>query len=114
MSFSWLRSKKSKNQANREIKLPRLNALIYSLTPYFCYGTAYFSFIFADRIAAGTAINPALGLIFAINSEYQRRMDIALLNFLLLVPLVEYLGYKLIQYWFKQAKNPTSENTAAF
>ena len=114
MSFAWLRRKKYKNQANREIKLPRLNALIYSLAPYFCYGTAYFSFIFADRIAAGTAINPALGLIFAINSEYQRRMDLALLNFLLLVPLVEYLGYKLIQYWFKQAKNPTSENTAAF
>lgn len=35
MSFGWLRSKKSKNQANREIQLPRLNALIYSLAPYF-------------------------------------------------------------------------------
>lgn len=113
MSFDWLKNKNSK-QVSQEIKLPRLNALIYSLAPYFCYGTAYFSFIFGDRIAAGTAINPALGLIFAINSEYQRRMDLALLNFLLLVPLVEYLGYKLIQYWFKQAKKPTSENTVAF
>lgn len=113
MSFDWFRGK-TQHQARKGIKLPRLNALIYSLAPYFCYGTAYFSFIFADRIAAGTAINPALGLIFAINSQYQRRMDLALLNFLLLVPLVEYLGYKLIQYWFKQAKNPASEKTVAF
>ena len=114
MAIVWLKGKSSKNQVNQEIELPRLNALIYSLAPYFCYGTAYFSFIFADRIAAGTAINPALGLIFAINSDYQRRMDLALLNFLLLVPLIEYLGYKLIQYWFKQAKKPASENIVAF
>lgn len=104
----------TKKTISQEIKLPRLNALIYSLAPYFCYGTAYFSFIFADRIAAGSAINPALGLIFAINSSYQRRMDFALLNFLLVVPLVEYLGYKLIQYWYRQAKTPASENIVAF
>ena len=96
------------------VKLPRLSAVIYLMFPYFGYGLAYFSFIFADRIVAGLAINPASGLLFAINSEYQKGMDLALLNFLLLVPLVEYLGYIFIRYWYSKAKKLTANNLINF
>jgi hypothetical protein len=106
--------KKGKNFNNTEIKLPRLSALVYLLAPYFFYGIGYFGFIFADRLVAGWAIPQSSGLIFAINTDYQRQMDLALLNFLLIVPLVEYLSYKYIRYWFNQVKKLTSIKIQAF
>lgn len=87
-----------------EVQLPNLSATVYLLAPFFAYGIVYFCFIFADRLVAGWAVDAASGLIFAINSTYQRAMDLALLNFLLAVPLSEYLAYRLINYWYKQAK----------
>ncbi|MBW4675092.1 MAG: hypothetical protein KME52_14025 [Desmonostoc geniculatum HA4340-LM1] len=94
--------------------LPRLSALVYLLAPYFFYGIAYFSFIFGDRIVAGWAVNPASGLIFAVNADYQRAMDLALVNFLLMVPLVEYLSYQFIRYWYGNSKNMNIENLTKF
>ncbi len=98
--------------ADREVELPNLSATIYLLAPFFCYGIVYFCFIFADRLVAGWSVDAASGLIFAIDSAYQRAMDLALLNFLLAVPLSEYLAYKMISYWYKQAKVRTFENMA--
>ncbi|HEY9643777.1 MAG TPA: hypothetical protein V6C57_25025 [Coleofasciculaceae cyanobacterium] len=92
-----------KNQAIDSSRSPRISALVYILSPYFGYGILYFTFIFTDRIVAGLAINPASGLIFAINSSYQRSIDLSLLNFLLFVPLIEYLGYIFIRHWYQQA-----------
>ena len=86
------------------IKLPNLSATVYLLAPFFAYGITYFCFIFTDRLVAGWAVNTASGLIFAIDSAYQKGMDLALLNFLLAVPLSEYLAYKLINYWYQKAK----------
>lgn len=105
---------KANNSVDSEVKLPRLSATIYLLAPYFGYGILYFSFIFADRIVAGWAISGATGLSFAIDSQYQRTMDLALLNFLLLVPLVEYLGYQVIRYWYAQAKIVTLGEIVSF
>ncbi len=101
---TFLFQKNKRETHPQQVKLPHLSALVYLLAPYFFYGVAYFSFIFADRIVAGLAIDPVSGLLFGIDSQYQRGMDLALLNFLLLVPLVEYLSYKLILYWYNQAK----------
>ena len=92
-----------KSKAIAPVSSPRISALVYLLSPYFGYGILYFAFIFADRIVAGSAINPASGLIFAIDSTYQHNMDLSLLNFLLFVPLVEYLSYIFIRYWYRQA-----------
>ena len=97
-----------------EVELPNLSATVYLLAPFFGYGIAYFCFIFADRLIAGWAVDSASGLIFAIDSAYQRAMDLALLNFLLAVPLSEYLAYRLIRYWFRQAKVMKFEDMAAF
>ncbi len=96
-----------------EVELPNLSATVYLLAPFFSYGIVYFCFIFADRLIAGWAVAPASGLIFAIDSAYQRAMDLALLNFLLAVPLSEYLAYRLIRYWYRQTKVVKLENMAA-
>ncbi|MGL5807022.1 MAG: hypothetical protein ACRC2R_20545 [Xenococcaceae cyanobacterium] len=93
-----------KNDRISDVRLPRLSATVYLLAPYFGYGITYFGFIFADRLVAGWAISPNSGLIFAINSNYQKAMDLALLNFLIVVPLIEYLSCKFILDWFSQAK----------
>jgi len=96
-----------------EVQLPNLSATIYLLAPFFSYGIVYFCFIFADRLVAGWAVDAASGLIFAIDSTYQRAMDLALLNFLLAVPLSEYLAYRSIDYWYKQAKSTEFAEIAA-
>ncbi len=90
--------------AKKKVELPNLSATFYLLTPFFAYGITYFCFIFTDRLVAGWSVDIASGLTFAIDSAYQRAMDFALLNFLLAVPLSEYLAYRLIRYWYKQAK----------
>ena len=97
-----------------EVELPNLSATGYLLAPFFAYGITYFCFIFADRLVAGWAVDAASGLIFAIDSAYQRAMDLALLNFLLAVPLSEYLAYRLIRYWYRQAKEVSFEEMATF
>lgn len=106
LSAAILRLFNQRQEANssEKIELPNLSATVYLLAPFFAYGITYFCFIFADRLVAGWAVDVASGLIFAIDSAYQRAMDLALLNFLLAVPLSEYLAYLLIRYWYRQAK----------
>ncbi|BAU62979.1 hypothetical protein STA3757_03320 [Stanieria sp. NIES-3757] len=111
--FFLFRKQQLTHPANGKIELPNLSATVYLLAPFFGYGIAYFSFIFADRLVAGWAVDAASGLIFAIDSAYQRTMDLALLNFLLAVPLSEYLAYRLIRYWYQQAKMTKFENMNA-
>ena len=105
IAIAILFKKRLAHPVDTEVQLPNLSATVYLLAPFFAYGIVYFCFIFADRLVAGWAVDAASGLIFAIDSTYQRAMDLALLNFLLTVPLSEYLAYKLIDYWYKQAKS---------
>lgn len=101
--------------ANEKMEMPRAPVLIYSLAPYFCYGLCYFSFLFADRLTAGSTVSVAAGLSFALNLDYKKGMDIALLIFLILVAVTEYLHYKFMHFWYDQAKNfviTTKDNLA--
>jgi O-antigen/teichoic acid export membrane protein len=107
--FESHQNKKVAQTTKNQVKLPRLSALIYLLAPYFFYGIAYFSFIFADRILAGWAIDPASGLVFAVSANYQKSMDLALVNFLVLVPIAEYLSYQFIKYWYSNSANISSD-----
>jgi hypothetical protein len=86
------------------VPLPSLSSLIYLLAPHFCYGVVYFSFIFADRLAASIATGKNYVLVKGNNLDYQDSMDLALLNLLLIVPLIEYFSYKLVSYWYRQTK----------
>jgi hypothetical protein len=87
--------------------LPQLSILIYLLIPYFGYGIVYFGFIFADRLVANITTASYLMLIPGNNLQYQDSMDLALLDLLSIVPLVEYFSYKLIIYWYERAKHLT-------
>jgi O-antigen/teichoic acid export membrane protein len=90
--------------------LPRSAAVAYLLSPYFFYGVLYFGFLFADRFAAGWVIDRYSNVPFSINHNYQRPMDLALLNFLLVMPFVEYLAAKFSLWWYKVAKPATPQN----
>jgi hypothetical protein len=89
------------------VRLPNLSVLIYLLIPYFLYGIVYFGFIFADRLVANIATAGPYSLVPGTNLNYQDSMDLALLNLLLIVPLVEYCSYRLIIYWYDRAKYMT-------
>lgn len=82
---------------------PRFGVLSISLLPFFLYGTFYFSFLFADRLAAGTAVPWVSGLSFGIDPSYKRGMDLVLLAFLITAALVEYLSDSFLRYWREQA-----------
>ncbi|HEY8669592.1 MAG TPA: hypothetical protein VIL63_02025 [Terriglobales bacterium] len=84
--------------------LPRLPVLLFMLTPFFLYGLCYFAFLFADRIAAGSAIPWASGLSFGIDSRYKQGMDVALFIFLVLAAVVEYMVDNFMRYWFALAE----------
>lgn len=96
----------------KEMHLPRIPVLLRSLAPYFCYGTAYFSFLFADRISAGSAIPPLSGLIFGIDSEYELGINLALLSFLTITALIECLNERFMSYWKDQAAVVTQREIA--
>jgi hypothetical protein len=112
--IKFLKDRKEQPVISEKVPLPRLSALVYLLYPYFIYGVGYFSFIFADRLIAGLSISPLPESIFAINSDYQRQMDLALLNFLITVPLLEYLGYKFIRYWYDCTQKLTAKKMKPF
>ncbi len=97
-------SSQSKRAIRARMQLPRLPILFHALAPYFLYGVAYFSFIFLDRFSAGTAVNSVSGLAFGIDAQYKRGMDLALLSFLCLAGLVEFLSFKLMELCQKKAK----------
>ncbi|MFZ0686837.1 MAG: hypothetical protein WAM89_14945 [Terriglobales bacterium] len=83
---------------------PRRWVYAISLVPLYLYGTAYFTFLFADRLAAGSAISWVSGLSFGIDPAYKRGMDLALLAFLVTAGLAEYLGDSFLRFWHRLAR----------
>jgi hypothetical protein len=81
--------------------------LAYMLVPFFFYGLTYFAFLFADRIAAGSATPWASGLSFGIDSQYKQGMDVALFIFLVLAAVVEYMANRFVRLWFRLAEEGT-------
>jgi hypothetical protein len=71
----------------------------YTLIPIALYGTAYFSFLFLDRLCAGSSVPWTSGLTFGVDSTYKQAMDTALLAFLLSAITVEYLGDLFMRSW---------------
>ena len=97
-------------KTGRRLALPRFAVLVRALAPYFCYGVGYFAFVFADRLAAGSAVPTASGLQFSVDGRYQAAMDAALLCFLISMAAVEFLNYRFIHFWQREAARwaPTS------
>jgi hypothetical protein len=73
------------------VKMPQLSVLAYWSLPYFWYGTVYFAFLFADRVAAATAV-AATSAQFSVPEAYNLGMELALLTFLVAASGVEVGG----------------------
>ena len=102
-AFLFSRQRPSQASAFEEVTRPRAGVLSISLVPFFLYGTVYFSFLFADRIVAGSAIPWVSGLSFGIDPSYKHGMDIVLLAFLVTAALVEYMADSMLRYWYQLA-----------
>jgi hypothetical protein len=74
------------------VAFPRLPVLIYWTTPYFWYGATYFAFLFADRLAAGTALAALADAPFGVPPAYNVGMELALLTLLVAASGVEVAG----------------------
>jgi hypothetical protein len=77
--------------------------MFISLVPFYFYGTMYFSFLFADRLTAGSAVPWVSGLSFGIDAAYKSGMDLVLLSFLITAALVEYLADSFLRFWQRLA-----------
>lgn len=93
---------------------PRFSVTLTSLLPFYAYGTLYFSFLFADRLAAGSAIPWTSGLSFGIDPAYKRGMDLVLLAFLITAALVEYLSDSFLRFWSRTAAHLAQEESDDF
>jgi hypothetical protein len=96
------RAEKKQAGAGERVR-PRPGVLAISLVPFYLYGTVYFSFLFADRLAAGSAIPWVSGLSFGIDPAYKKGMDLVLLAFLVTAALAEYLGDSFLRFWHRLA-----------
>lgn len=76
----------------RLARLPRPTLLAAGVAPYFCYGIAYFGFLFLDRLIGwSTGRNP---LPIWLDTPYEYGLDFALLAFVLTLPQLEYAVHK--------------------
>ena len=107
-SFRYFEKKKP--QAKDSAR-PRFSVTFISLVPFYAYGTVYFSFMFADRLTAGSAIPWVSGLSFGIDSAYTKGMDLVLLAFLITAALVEYFSDSFLKFWNEIAKTLPQSQT---
>jgi hypothetical protein len=84
----------------------------YMLFPIILYGVAYFVFLFADRLSAGSAVAWSSGLPFGVDPLYKEAMDMALLAFLLGTVVVEYLSDLFIRFWWARVSAAQQTETA--
>ncbi len=92
-----------KHPGSKDSARPRFVVMFISLVPFYVYGTVYFSFLFADRLTAGSAVPWVSGLSFGIDAAYKKGTDLVLLAFLITAALVEYLGDSFLRFWQRLA-----------
>jgi hypothetical protein len=100
--------------AGRRHAFPRFAVVARALAPYFCYGGGYFLFMFADRLAAGTAVPTVSGVQFSIDARYQAGMDVALLCFLVSMTAVEFFNHRFVRFWHDQGGRYAATEGAAY
>jgi hypothetical protein len=66
-------------------KLPRTGVTVFSVSPYFVYGTLYFLLLFTDRVMAWTTYNPFSTYVIWFRGDYEIGLDFALV--MLLIPM---------------------------
>jgi hypothetical protein len=110
-AISIFRYFEKKKPGAKDSARPRFSVTFISLVPFYAYGTVYFSFMFADRLTAGSAIPWVSGLSFGIDSAYTKGMDLVLLAFLITAALVEYFSDSFLKFWNDLAKTLPQSQT---
>ena len=99
------RGSRERDTRTERVVLPRTPVLLHSLLPHFVYGIAYFTFLFADRLSAGSALPTVSGLPFGILPDYKRGIDLAFLVFLIVAGGVECCNLAIMRAWRRDAKS---------
>ena len=105
LAIDAFRGSSQRDTRTERVILPRTPVLLHSLLPHFMYGLAYFTFLFADRLCAGSALPLTSGLPFGIAPDYKRGIDLAFLVFLMVAGLVECCNLGAMRAWRKAAKH---------
>ncbi len=87
------------------VTMPRLSVIVYWTVPYFWYGTVYFAFLFADRLAAATA-GLGAGGAFGVPRPYGLGMELALLTLLVAASGAEVAGALFARALTQEAVDP--------
>jgi len=90
----------------QRVRLPQLSVVIYSTAPYFWYGLAYFSFLFADRLMAGVSSPASSNAAFGLQPAYVAGMELALLTFLLAATGLEVASGLFSRAMINEARRP--------
>jgi hypothetical protein len=106
------RGSRQRDTRTERVVLPRTPVLLYALLPPFVYGVAYFTFLFADRLSAGSALPTASGLPFGIMPDYKRGIDLAFLVFLLVAGGVECCNLAIMRAWRRDARTEPAGSRA--
>jgi hypothetical protein len=88
-------------------ELPRTSVLIHSVGPYFLYGIAYFTLLFADRVVAWSTADFQLPLVLWFRTPYELGLDWALLTLVLTLALLEHVVHE-----FSENAIPVQTRTA--
>jgi hypothetical protein len=91
--------------------LPKARVLVHSLAPYMWYGTLYFSLLFADRMVAGTA-RLLDGEAFGVDAPYAQATEVALVSFLIMAAVVEYLNSVFMRFFRREVAQRAPDDPA--
>jgi hypothetical protein len=91
----------------RLTELPRTSVLLLSVAPYFLYGIAYFSLLFADRVVAWSTADFQLPLVIWFRTPYELGLDWALLTLVLSLALLEHVIHE-----FAESSIPVQQRTS--
>ncbi|MBF0319544.1 MAG: hypothetical protein HQL01_07060 [Nitrospirae bacterium] len=112
---SFYRMAKLKRESKSEgFALPRPAALVYTIYPYFIYGSFYFAFIVMDRLLAWTTGDHYLPYFVWFNYPYEVGLDWALIPLIFTIALEEVFIYELGVFAYRKINEFKSLEVAYF